>query len=496
MFEQRPWLWRALLLGGLLSAFLFQGSRGLYSPDEGRYTAVAVEMLESGDWLHPRLHPEAPHYTKPPLTYWAIAGSVGLFGYSEFAVRLPGALAFALTCWLVFGIALVLDRGRAKVAALIYATFLMPVLASNVVSTDTLLALMSALYAFGFVRARVSPSGTRALKVNLAIMWTGVGLAFLTKGPPGLLPLLGLLVFAWSERAERPMSHYFSILGFALFLLIGLGWYARMVLDEPALLKYFLIDETVHRVASGAHRRNAQWYGAFLVYLPTLLLGTLPWGLLLAAPLWAAVRKPGPALKNLRVQPSARLLACWIGIPLLVFMLAQSRLPLYVLPLFVPLALACAHCWRWPTRIWLTSIALTLMLAMLGIRAWAAQVQHLQDDRALAAGFAKLMPDWPDEILFSDTAPRYGLRLYLDIPIERVNTGRDSTPRLNAESLLEELASDQGCQVFVTLDKDASMLKEDLHSAGVPFKLIGHFAGYQLIALERKCHPRQRLASR
>jgi 4-amino-4-deoxy-L-arabinose transferase len=88
------WLWIAIVL---LYACAFQGTRPLYSPDEGRYTNVALNMLESGDWLRPTLHPEVEHWSKPPLTYWSIAASVATYGHSEFAARLPGALAFAGT---------------------------------------------------------------------------------------------------------------------------------------------------------------------------------------------------------------------------------------------------------------------------------------------------------------------------------------------------------------------------------------------------------------
>ena len=39
-------------------AFSFQGSRGLWEPDEGRYTNVALNMLETGDYLLPRMDAE------------------------------------------------------------------------------------------------------------------------------------------------------------------------------------------------------------------------------------------------------------------------------------------------------------------------------------------------------------------------------------------------------------------------------------------------------
>ena len=60
----------------ILYCFAFQGSRGLFDPDEGRYSAVALQMLKSGDWLVPRYRGE-PFYDKPALTYWAIAASYG-----------------------------------------------------------------------------------------------------------------------------------------------------------------------------------------------------------------------------------------------------------------------------------------------------------------------------------------------------------------------------------------------------------------------------------
>ena len=54
----RGWL---LVIAVLVYACAFQGVRPLYSPDEGRYTNIALNMLASGDWLRPMLHPEVEH---------------------------------------------------------------------------------------------------------------------------------------------------------------------------------------------------------------------------------------------------------------------------------------------------------------------------------------------------------------------------------------------------------------------------------------------------
>ena len=47
------------LLLTLLLALSFQGVRGLWGPDEGRYSNIALQMVESGDWVTPRADGQA-----------------------------------------------------------------------------------------------------------------------------------------------------------------------------------------------------------------------------------------------------------------------------------------------------------------------------------------------------------------------------------------------------------------------------------------------------
>ena len=82
----RPALSLCALL--LLLGFTFQGTRPLYDSDEGRYSSIALAMLDSGDFIVPRLDPDHPHYAKPPLTYWMLAASFRTFGST------PGPLVY------------------------------------------------------------------------------------------------------------------------------------------------------------------------------------------------------------------------------------------------------------------------------------------------------------------------------------------------------------------------------------------------------------------
>ncbi|WP_162111099.1 ArnT family glycosyltransferase, partial [Pseudoxanthomonas mexicana] len=141
----------------VLLAFTFLGMRGIWDPDEGRYTNVALNMLDSGDWLEPHRHHETGHWTKPPLTYWAIAASVAAFGRDPWAARLPAALAYLLSAWLAWRIARRLTPGAEDMAALAYATMLLPFGASGLITTDFLLAASETLAVWAFVEARFGP---------------------------------------------------------------------------------------------------------------------------------------------------------------------------------------------------------------------------------------------------------------------------------------------------------------------------------------------------
>ena len=165
-----------IALAIVLYVFAFAGSRGLYSPDEGRYTNVAIEMLRSGDFIHPHLSAAYEHYTKPPLTYWAIAASLKVFGFSEWAARLPYGLSLLVQLLCLHGIGRRLTPERSWLPPLVYATTLVPYMAATAVTPDMLLATCTTLYGYAFVAARASAAKHAGY---VALLWLGVGLAFL-----------------------------------------------------------------------------------------------------------------------------------------------------------------------------------------------------------------------------------------------------------------------------------------------------------------------------
>jgi len=410
-----------VLLVAILVALAFQGTRSFWDPDEGRYTDVAHNMVESGDWLVPRLDPERPHFTKPPLTYWVIGASTRIIGDSVWAARLPNSVAFVATALLVLGLARRTGLGQPELAALAWTTSLGPVIAANVVTTDTLLASFETLAMYGFVRSGMLHGAPRPHLAGLRLMWLGFGLAFLTKGPPGLLPLLALTAFLARDGLSR-VRRLFEPLGLLIFLVTGVGWYVVLVVHAPDLLHYFLVEETVNRVATSEHKRNAGWFGWLAVYGPTLLLGSLPW---LGVALAAAWQRRLNGVAAAPVSPATRrFLLLWFALPLTAFVLAQSRLPLYVLPLFVPLLLWMSS--RWSA--WITpkqGAALVGVAALLAImvKLAGALVHPDADARRLASELSgKVSMAEIDEIVFVDVPARYGLKHYLGKEVEQVES--------------------------------------------------------------------------
>ncbi len=441
---RRSLLWLVVL--AVLLAFAFQGSRGLWNTDEGRYVDGALQMVDSGNYLVPAYSPIEVNLSKPPVTYWVIAGAVKLLGRNTWATRLPWACAFVATVWLLYGMGLRLVPDKPWLPGLIYATSLPPFVAANVVNPDTLLTLCEALAMYGFVAWMFAADGSRA-RVWLALMWLGWGLAFLTKGPPGLLPLLAVVPFLVIRDGWRNLGRLFTLPGLAVFVLAGFGWYLVVVLRVPWALHYFLHYEFYDRIFTSVQHRNPGLWGWAIVYFPTLILGTLPWWPALAWTMLRRKREPAAEMAAPRTGVSL-LLWMWFGIPFVVFCLAQSRLPAYVLPLFLPLSLLLAiSLQRWidPRRNFQRFGLVVWVVALLALRGWVAYAvkQSHRDNRLIAAQLSAMAdPTMYSGVVFIEATSAgynieertpWGIRLYLQKPVYAVawlsNTGPEQACR-------------------------------------------------------------------
>jgi 4-amino-4-deoxy-L-arabinose transferase-like glycosyltransferase len=469
-----------IMLAGLL-AFTFQGLRGLWGPDEGRYANVALQMIDSGDYLVPRRSAEHPQFTKPPLTYWAIASSVKVFGRKEWALRLPSSLAFCLTAAFVLSLARRLTPARTWQAPVIYLTTLAPFIAVNLFVTEALNTLFLTLAAFGFVRVWHAKDGQEAMRGRL-LLAIGFGLAFLTRGALSLLPALAMAVFA---RSSGLMKHRWLTLGnLFIFIAIALPWYLWMALSEPRLLSSALSEALLGPIAQA---KVDDWMGG---YLPLLSMGGLPWVLILffkSTDLVGELRKLGLPLYR-QVHQERYFLWLWLLLPVLAILLLHPGDPLFLMPAFVPLALLVAReVARFEFGRGAQSLLFLWVVALLSIKGIAARSSHPKDTRELAEILKRSFEAQPRQVVFVDEPALYGLRYYLDAPVARVSLGASDDPRVDAE-FKDFIQGGFEQKIWITL----TVKEPEFKSAAAQFKLridkqaqFGRYSVYALMPVDR-----------
>lgn len=317
----KRWAVAAAVLAAGLSVFLLGlGGPGLMDPDEGRYAEIAREMLLFQDWLVPRLN-SLPYLEKPPLVYWLTALSFSLFGFTEWAARLPAAL----TAWGGVVLAYVLGRRlggerQGLCGALVLFTSGGYVVLGRLLTLDMVLAFFLnfgvGLGLLAYVEQR------RSLLLGA---YAALALGALSKGPVALV-LAGLI---WGGYAvvDRRFSPGFWLHsgGILLFLALTVPWFVLVSLKYPEFIKFFFWEHHVGRFATAPIHAKPVYF-----FLPLLLAFFLPWTFLLP---WSFKRlKPW-------TDPMGRFLLVWAGVVLSFFSLSRGKLPPYILPALLPLAL-------------------------------------------------------------------------------------------------------------------------------------------------------------
>jgi len=107
--------------------------------DASQYAEISREMLRSGDYLH--IYDRGRDYLdKPPFLFWVSAWSMGLFGVSSFAYKLPSVLFALWALYATYRLARSLyDERTGRMAALILGTCQGMFLMTNDIRTDTIL---------------------------------------------------------------------------------------------------------------------------------------------------------------------------------------------------------------------------------------------------------------------------------------------------------------------------------------------------------------------
>lgn len=462
---------QAALLLGFLACVFMQGSRGIYETTEGRYAECARETLASGNPLEPLLN-NHHHWTKPPLTYWAIGTGTAVFGNNAWGARAYLVVAFLLTLLAVHLLDRALwNRPAAGWAALVFATSPMMIATCNTISTDAVLMLWEA---WAFACYWMAVRAQRRLHMNL--MWLALGLAVATKGPVGLLPLAAMLPaqFMLRRLGAKP-QRMATPEGVLLFLAVGLSWYVYVLWRHPEVLQAWIEVEIMGRVKYDAHHRiSSQSIKILENYLPIMLLGTGPW---LLWWLWQArdrLRRGEwrHTLYAIISTPEQLFLLSGIAVQFIVFSLSTSRMPLYLAPLF---ALLCAAAGRGmetlaeggkvrtQTALRVAAATALVMMAAKGASAYQSTWKNMSEIAGQLRAVKEIEQGAPLAALFR--APLNGLQFHLDrrIPTFYFRVENPELLKSNAALITPEVVAVANVDLLPRNDRGSAMVPEKSH---------------------------------
>lgn len=325
--SSRSSLFFPIFIGLAILVYLFTtGILPLVGRDEPRYVEIGREMLNSGDWITPRLGGHT-WFEKPVLLYWMEAASFSVFGVSEWAARLGSALC-GLGCaasiwWMIKRT----DRRIAQWASVALLSSGGMLSFSHGATFDIVLTFCVTLALSAWWMAQLNPE--RATK-HLSLFWAAVGLAFLAKGLVAFVLPLGVIgLYALLSKEKVRLGLWW---GLPLALAVSSVWYLPVIATNGSqFVNEFFVQHHFQRFTSDKFKHHEPiWF--FLKILPLLML---PWAPFLVVALW---RMRGlQRNSSLSVEDSARrrlalFALAWTAVPVAFFSLSGSKLPGYILP--------------------------------------------------------------------------------------------------------------------------------------------------------------------
>ncbi|MBC5806541.1 MAG: glycosyltransferase family 39 protein [Candidatus Eremiobacteraeota bacterium] len=361
--------------------FVRLGAGTLWDNSEPTYGEIVKELFRTNDWLTLHFNYQ-PWFIHPPLWFWTAGAAGGLFGLSESSLRLPSALFGLLGAVATYFAARRLYGETAGViACLAVGTALEYIVLARLAVLDSMLLCLMTVSGFWIYFA--VRDGDRAA------FWSAVvaaALGTLTKGPIAVvLPVLTLFVYCLWTRRTGALPLRLWLAGALMYLLIAGSWFAAETLTfGTGFLRAYFGMSTVGRFLSPFENQP----GPIYYYVPVALIGFFPYVAFLPKALKDAWRSR---------TDDERYLLCSIGIPLLFFSFAQTKLPNYIAVIFPACAVlvgrlfaqACARNDLRMLRGALIGLPASLLLVAIGVILYA-RTEHASELRLLGPALSLL----------------------------------------------------------------------------------------------------------
>jgi 4-amino-4-deoxy-L-arabinose transferase-like glycosyltransferase len=322
----------------VLSAYLFffrLGGMALTDPDETFYAQTAKEMLDRSEWHTPYLYGK-PQFEKPILIYWMMEASYKLLGVNETAARLPsavfglaGVIAIYLLGSMLFG------RKAGFLSALVLATNVEYIILTRACITDMMLAvsmLFGVLFFFyGYAKGN---------KYFYILSSAAFAVAVLAKGPIALiLPLAAFIVFLFFSKDIGILKRIPFGWCALVFLAVAAPWYVIAYrMHGKEFIDAFFGFHNVTRFMQSEHKIGSQVY----YNIPVIMAGFFPWSVFLPVAFWHIFKKARQAAEGgsqILAKKGYIFILTWFFAIFLFFTASSTKLPTYIFPCFISLAL-------------------------------------------------------------------------------------------------------------------------------------------------------------
>jgi 4-amino-4-deoxy-L-arabinose transferase-like glycosyltransferase len=289
-------------------------------------------MIETGNYIVPFFNCHI-RFDKPILYYLELVIPFKLFfvdsfiknGHDpvciiEYAARLPSIIAGSFTVLLTYltSLKLLQSKTYAKNASIALLSFLFFAYLTRAVYPDaSLIAFeLAAIYFF--------------MSKKHILAWIFVALAFLTKGPIGILiPGFTYCLYLWIIEKKSGLGEFFSIrniIGFGAFILVATPWYAAMYHYYGfEFINKFLIYHNIERFTGKAHQHPSPFY----YYIPVIIAVSY---------MWIAYLRQLYLKIDFKDKKNIFLIA-WFGWIVLFFSISSNKLAHYIAPAFIPLSI-------------------------------------------------------------------------------------------------------------------------------------------------------------
>ncbi|HKM92140.1 MAG TPA: glycosyltransferase family 39 protein [Prolixibacteraceae bacterium] len=257
-----------ILLIALVAGLLIDVTR-----DASKYAYISKLIASNNQWINLQIDGE-PYDQKPHLMFWLSALSFKIFGFTNFAFKLPILLYSFLGLFFVYKLGnSCYNKNIALLATIMSAFSILFILYNQDLHTDTLLFTNTA-FALWQLYEYIKTKRT----INIIGAGIALGLCLLTKGPYGvLLPFLCVVLFLVINKKWSMLINFRWLIIMAIAFFMALPVFYQLYLNWGIKgISFFFLGNTWGRFTGSylGHTPDPTFYLHNLAYL------FIPWSLI------------------------------------------------------------------------------------------------------------------------------------------------------------------------------------------------------------------------